>query len=915
MLAGAVCTAAAAAADFWAPLYGPTGGPLASIAIDSRNGRLYAGAAYSGGYNLGAGAVFRSTDGAASWVRLGDTLASLSEADSVVRSVAVGPGGEVYVAFANAGVFQSTDGGDHWSSINAGLPNLQIRRVAVAPTGEIFCCPTNAGVYQYDGVARQWAAINTGLTNLNGQCFAFGNGVVLLGSRGGGIFKRSGAGAWVGVNSGLGNLQLNDLAGSPAATLYAATDAGLFISADGAESWASAGGPFAGALVNSCGVTAGTAVAGTALGLYRSVGGGSWVAAGAGFTGRFVRAFAIDAGGRWYAATDLGAYRSSDAGVSLVPVNSGLIAHTISRVIHVADGTLLAGTWSSGLYRSRDGGATWDGPALASRFIFALAESPWGDLFAGNYTIDSNQQPDGHAWRSSDRGATWVPLDNGLRSSMVSGFVFPGSNHVMCSSAWNPGGVHESTDNGNRWTRLGPPQSIPAYFLGRSAAGDLYIGTEGLGVWRLGAGDATWENKGFNQSQQFAVAFNRQGHVFFGNDGRIRGVYRSIDGGRTFLPLNSYPSQFAWTLLALPDGTLFAGGKDAGVQRSTTNGDTWENVNSGLPSNACPWLTLGQDGHLYAGSVGRGVYRSVSPVVAAAPTATTESRLTNLSTRAQTAPGAGVLTAGFALGAGAGKPVLIRAVGPTLGLAPFAVAGVLADPFLTLFNSANAIVATNDNWGTSLETAAITAATFSAAGAFALPAGSRDAAILTTLPPGNYTAQVAGAPGSDGTGLVIVEVYELGGTGAKLLNLSARGQVLTGANLMIPGLVLSPGTGNRRLLVRAAGPALAAFQVPGALADPTITLTNAAGTFTFATNNDWGTPTAPGNADATALAAAFAQAGAFAFPLGSRDAALLVDLAPGNYTIQVTGAGGTTGNAIVEVYDLTPASGGEIPRL
>jgi hypothetical protein len=132
---------------------------------------------------------------------------------------------------------------------------------------------------------------------------------------------------------------------------------------------------------------------------------------------------------------------------------------------------------------------------------------------------------------------------------------------------------------------------------------------------------------------------------------------------------------------------------------------------------------------------------------------------------------------------------------------------------------------------------------------------------------------------------------------------------------MIPGIVLSPGTGTRRLLVRAAGPALAAFQVPGALADPTITLTNASGTLTLATNNDWGTPDAPGMAGAAALATAFTQAGAFSFPAGSRDAALLVDLAPGNYTIQVTGAGGTTGNAIVEVYDLTPTSGGESPRL
>lgn len=909
----AASTPAVFSQNFWEPLNGPTGGPLSSLALDRGSGRFFAGAAYSGGYNLGAGALFRSTDAAATWTRLGDTLAAIPEPDSVVRSVAVSSGGDVYVAFSNAGVYRSTDGGDHWSPINAGLPNPQIRRVAVAPTGEVYCCPNNAGVYQLNAATRQWSAINDGLTSLNGQCFAFGSGVMLLGTRGGGVFKRTGAAPWRSVNSGLGNLQLDDFAGAPSATLYAATDAGLYSSADAAETWSASGGPFADSLVNACGLSGGTVVVGTALGVYRSVNGGTWVAGGAGFPGRFVRAFVTDAAERLYAATDLGVYRSTDAGANFVPVNSGLIAQTVSRVLLASDGTLLAGTFSSGLYRSRDGGATWDGPALPSRFVFALAESPWGDLFAGNYTIDSNQQPDGHAWRSQDHGATWAPLDNGLRSTMVSGFVFPAAQHVMCSSAWTPGGVHESTVNGNLWTRLGPPQPIPAYFLGRSPSGDLYIGSEGMGVWRKAAASSAWENKGFNQSQQFAVAFNAQGHVFFGNDGRLRGVYRSTDGGQTFQPLNSYPSLFAWTIVVLPDGTIFAGGKDAGVQRSTSNGDAWENVNSGMPTNACTWLVLGSDRHLYAGSIGRGVFRSVSPVIASSAPAVVEPRLSNLSTRAQTAPGAAVLTAGFAIGAGANKQVLVRGVGPTLGLAPFGLAGVLPDPFLTLFNSTSAVIATNDNWGAPVGTAAVTAATFSSVGAFALPVGSRDAALLTTLAPGNYTAQVAGAAGSDGTGLAIIEIYEVGAGGAKLLNLSARGQVLTGSNLMIPGIVIAAGTGTRRLLVRAAGPALAPLQVTDFLSDPTITLTNAAGNLTVATNNDWGTPSGAGAASAATLAAAFGQAGAFSFSAGSKDAALLVDLAPGNYTLQVTGVGGAAGLAIVEVYDLTPVGAGQNP--
>ncbi|MEY2878696.1 MAG: hypothetical protein RLZZ15_1076, partial [Verrucomicrobiota bacterium] len=286
-----------------------------------------------------------------------------------------------------------------------------------------------------------------------------------------------------------------------------------------------------------------------------------------------------------------------------------------------------------------------------------------------------------------------------------------------------------------------------------------------------------------------------------------------------------------------------------------------------------------------------------------------EPRLANISTRAQTAPGAAVLIVGFSIGPGANKQVLIRAVGPTIGAAPFSVPGTLADPFLTLFNSANAVVATNDNWATALPgSAPISAATFGSVGAFALPATSRDAALLMTLAPGNYTAQVTGAGTSNATGVALVEVYELTASGAKLANLSTRGQVLTGANLMLPGIVVAPGSGTRRMLLRAAGPALGAFGVTGTLSDPVITLTNSANGAVVGTNDNWSTQTLGAAFTADAVANVMKQAGAFDFAPGSRDAALVAELPPGNYSLQVSGVGGATGLAIVEAYDFTQAT-------
>jgi len=277
-----------------------------------------------------------------------------------------------------------------------------------------------------------------------------------------------------------------------------------------------------------------------------------------------------------------------------------------------------------------------------------------------------------------------------------------------------------------------------------------------------------------------------------------------------------------------------------------------------------------------------------------------EPRLANLSTLAQAGTGDNILTAGFVIGPGPDKRILIRAIGPTLGLAPFRITGALADPQLTLVGSTGAVVGTNDNWISS------DASTFSSVGAFALTAGSKDSAIVTTLPSGSYTAQVTGA--NNGTGIALVEVYEVGNTGAKLVNLSTRLQVTSSFSPII-GYVVSPGTGNRRFLARTAGPALTVFGLQGLLADPTMTLTRTSGTAAvIATNNDWGTPANTSAATGAILGSAFTQFGAFAFPTGSKDSAMLVELSAGNYGLQVSGAPGTSGVAIVEVYDTTQAA-------
>lgn len=260
--------------------------------------------------------------------------------------------------------------------------------------------------------------------------------------------------------------------------------------------------------------------------------------------------------------------------------------------------------------------------------------------------------------------------------------------------------------------------------------------------------------------------------------------------------------------------------------------------------------------------------------------------LIGLSTRALGGTGSQTLIVGFTV-AGGDKRVLVRGVGPTL--TDFGVAGALNDPHLALFSATGTLLAANDNWGGTSELSTA----FSSAGEFPLPAASKDAALVSTLAPGSYTAHIAPATGEPGVALA--EIYDLATLASgRLSNLSTRAQVGTGGDVLIVGFVVS-GNLPKTLLIRGIGPALTAFGIAGALADPKVEVfrENAR----IDQNDNWGGD--------TRLAAAFSQVGAFSLTdTSSRDAALIVTLPPGNYTAQVSGVGGTTGTALAEVYEL-----------
>ncbi|MBE2212292.1 MAG: hypothetical protein IAE82_00355, partial [Opitutaceae bacterium] len=277
------------------------------------------------------------------------------------------------------------------------------------------------------------------------------------------------------------------------------------------------------------------------------------------------------------------------------------------------------------------------------------------------------------------------------------------------------------------------------------------------------------------------------------------------------------------------------------------------------------------------------------------------SRLVNLSTRGVNGTGGDAMIVGFYVDSGTGgaptKRLLLRGVGP--GLNRFSVPGTLADPRLDLFDLGGVVLAGNDDWGLGT-TAAQLPAEFARLHAFGLTTGSADAAMLVDVNASGYTARVTGA--ADSTGVTLVEAYDadtvFDETSPRLVNLSTRGRVGTGGEVLIAGFVISGDT-PKSLLIRAVGPTLGnpPFNVPSVLADPRIRLVDGAGVTVFE-NDDWSI-----SPDPLLITEISRRVSAFGLPTGSKDAVMVVTLAPGSYTAIVSGARDGTGVALVELYD------------
>ena len=243
------------------------------------------------------------------------------------------------------------------------------------------------------------------------------------------------------------------------------------------------------------------------------------------------------------------------------------------------------------------------------------------------------------------------------------------------------------------------------------------------------------------------------------------------------------------------------------------------------------------------------------------------------------------------------KTVIIRAIGPEL--TQFGIPNVLVNPTLELHDATGALIASNDNWQTTIIGGIIIQNQVQRIiNSGHAPMDPRESAIIANVPTGNYTAIVRGVSNTRGVGLV--EVYDLSpGTDSKLDNISTRSFVQINDNVMIGGFIVA-GNRPKRVIIRAIGPELTQFGVPNVLADPTLELHDGTGAL-IASNDNWQT-TIIGGIIMNDQVQAILNSGRS--PGDPRESAIIANLPAGNYTAIVRGVNGTTGVALVEVYDL-----------
>ncbi len=527
-----------------------------------------------------------------------------------------------------------------------------------------------------------------------------------------------------------------------------------------------------------------------------------------------------------------------------------------------ADGTIYVGSSSGRLYALN--------PDLTERWSFAT-----GDVIDSSPAIGA----DGTIYFGSDDKNFYA-----LTPAGVERWRFSTGARIFASPAIGADGTIYFGSGDQRLYALFPDGSLKwSYFTNGDiqaspalgADGTIYFTSTDANFYALNPGGSDdlrlkWRSE-IRTTGASTAAVRGDGAIIFGaDDNRVRAL-SPVDGSLlwTFSGDQGGDDFIESSPVIAPDGSIYVGSTDGFLYKIAGNGSPLSKLSS--------WPAFRRN-IAHTGRV---------------PAAVAVGELANIATRAQ-AGGNNYLIAGFVVQGPSEKSYLVRAVGP--GLAALGLGGFMRDPALDFF-SGQVRLLSNDNWPLNDPVSgAGMINTFDAVGAFSLTTGSNDAALVRSLGSGAFTASVTSADG--GQGVALVEVYDARGgeRSMRLLNLSTRGQVGSGEDLLIAGFVVRDGP--MRLLLRGIGPALTQFGVSGALARPSLAVFDR-NRVRVAENTGWASA-----GYAQDIVTAAETVAAFVLPPSSADCALIFDAEPGDYTIQISGMNNSTGVALVEIYVL-----------
>jgi hypothetical protein len=931
-----------AASPTWSPLTDQAlpSLSLASIAISPLDPKvIFVGAgrvsslANNGGKLFGIG---RSTDSGASWTVVGPNLADRN-IRSVVPTKILENGNQVVLVGSNSGVFRSADGGTTYTLATNGIPTDSITDlIGDAGVPSRFYAASSGTIYRSDDTGATWVVANgNGFNVVQGSRVLLathssqGNNVVYAAVLDGGtltnVYRSTDQGGnWTALGVPNPPLFPGKQGEGQGAIVADKTDPNtVWISGDRQPDGTELGGMNQFPNPNGANNYSGN--------IFRNVSGAWQLMALNGANGTSPhadsRAMAFDADGNILHTCDGGIFKLNDpnlAGRKWSSLNGDIkVTEAHSSTYDSVSKNFMSGAQDNGVSFQRtagnfvwlqiaqgDGGrvaADADQTAHAGTSLRYYCSQNFGGF--SRQTYDANGAQVGNAAAAglmitagAGAGQTLQQFDKNIQFTQPYVLNQIDPRRLLIGTQ----NIYESLDMGDTLNNLGPagatvgdetntgssPMTYGSRLNGAAFPDVFYVGAGNTIVHRVTAGSAL-TTLTYPGDIVRGIVMDPQNYKRVFVLDSVNKVYGSADEGATWTELTGNLATFTDSIRAIelfnPDASfskavLHVGGAGGVWQlpNPTAAGGTWAVVSAGMPKVLVYELHYDYaDNVLSASTLGRGVFRLA---------ATTTGSVANISTRLPVGTGDNLLITGFIVTgpAGSTKKVLIRGIGPSTN-----VTGALADPTLELRDAAGALLGKNDNWKTTQIGGIITADQVAEIqGTGAAPTNDAESALIATLAPGNYTAQIRGA--NNTTGIGVAEAYDLTLTSAaKLANVSTRGFVQTGDNIMIGGFIILNNP--VKVVIRGIGPSLTG--VTGPLADPTLELRGADGTVIVA-NDNWKTKSSDGTSQQAEIEATGVA------PTNDAESALVATLQPGNYTAQLRGKGDTTGIGVVELYAL-----------